>query len=77
MIRFQRNFEKEKDPTRQGGGSSYEESHDTSKPDKRKLKDAKRAVMYKAGVGVATVFLSLVLTACFHRNVDFPVVCNL
>ena len=76
MMRFwnETQWEEERDPIEQDGGSSYEEFDNRSEA---QLKGrAERTIMYKTGLGIATVFLSLILTGCFHRNASFPVVCN-
>jgi 2-hydroxychromene-2-carboxylate isomerase len=86
MMRFgnEKESEEERDPIEQDRGSSHRRFDNTSgvqlnssseAPIKNKA-NAKRTIMYKAGLGVATVFLSLILTGCFHRNAQFPVVCN-
>jgi hypothetical protein len=85
MMRFGNEKEsEERDPIEQDRGSSHRGFDDTSgiqlnsstEAQFKNIASAKRTIMYKTGLGVATVFLSLILTGCFHRNAQFPVVCN-
>lgn len=76
MMRFRNKnqLEEEGDLIEQDGGSSHEKldnrsdvqfnrSSEVQLDNKRKVKHAKRTVMYKTGIGMATVFLSLTLTS--------------
>jgi hypothetical protein len=89
MMRFGNGnqLEEEEDLIEQGGGSSHEELdnrseaqlNNSSNAQLEKSSDvqhAKRTIMFKIGVGIATVFISVTLTGCFYGNTQFPVVRN-
>ena len=87
MMRFgnEKESEEERDPIEQDRGSSHGGFDDRSEVQLNSSSEAqfenkaraKRTIMYKTGLGVATVSLSLILTGCFHRNAQFLVVCNI
>ena len=85
MMRFgnEKESEEERDPIEQDRGPSHggfddrsEVQLNSSEAQFENKARAKRTIMYKTGLGVATVALSLILTGCFHRSAQFPVVCN-
>jgi hypothetical protein len=57
--------------------SSSESQFDCGEAQLENKARAQRTIMYKTGLGLGIVFLSLILTGCFHRNSQFPVVCNI
>jgi hypothetical protein len=86
MMRF-RNKNQSEEEAEQDGGSSHEEldnrseaqlnnSSEAQRDNSSDIQYAKRTVVYKTGGQIATVLLSLTLTGCFYRNIQFPVVRN-
>ena len=66
MMRFgnDKEPEEERDPIEQDKGFDDSSSEAQFKNKAR----AKRTIMYKTGLGVATVSLSIILTSCCYRN---------
>jgi len=65
----------EGDSIEQDGGSSHEELDNRSEAHPSNVSEAQQVkwtIMYKTGLGIATV----TLTGCFYRKAQFPVVRN-